>query len=849
MVLLENHGVLPLERGRKIALYGYGARHTVTCGLGSASFTDREVISVEEGLRRVGMEIVSMHYLDDYTEMIQREEAAYYDAIREKAKGDLLAGVMEMYAHPLIPQEQPLIGERDLEEAVGSDTAIYVISRFSGEGADRRMTEGDYLLWEREKENLRILADRFSNLIVLLNVGGVMDTSFFRELSHLDALLLIGQGGGVTGLAVADVMTGVVVPEGKLTDTWANRYEDYPNADSFGEQNGNLFDEYYSEGIYVGYRYFDSFGIVPNYPFGYGLSYTTFGMELEEVRKESREGSPRICLRIKVTNQGDRYAGRETVQVYISAPIGEIEQPYQELRGFSKTGLLAPRQSETVTIEIPITEMASYQQSEAAWLLERGEYLVRIGNSSRNTKVAAVIEVEERILCVQCRNLFETEEKAGLLALGLKDDSKLKEKRAEVLKAETLPMVGISQKEIEFQEIRYRNKMELFGKMPGVLPGKERREEQCLRFEEVKNGSISLNTFIQSLSAEELIYLCVGNAGEEEEASIVCGGGASSSTEYEMEIVPGACDTTRMLLENRGIPNLFCADGASGVRVLPQYEVDKDGILLTPGLLSVRNVDKIIGKDSIQDRENRRIGEQYTTGIPIAMMLAQTWDVQLWQECGEIEGSEMQEYHISIWLAPALNIHRNPLGGRNFEYYSEDPLLSGKCAAAVTRGVQRYRGVCACAKHFACNNQEANRHGSNAHISERALREIYLRGFEICVREGKPLTMMSSYNLINGIHSACNYDLLTAVARDEWGFDGLVMTDWGATSASGDRGQKYRAATCAESLMAGNDLMMPGALEDIRSLQRSVRKGEIELDILRQAARRILRVMLRLQRE
>lgn len=277
-----------------------------------------------------------------------------------------------------------------------------MISRNSGEGADRRYARGDYLLLDAEKENLRILSENFKHLIVLLNVGGVIDTSYIRSLPHLSALVLTGQSGGTTGLAAADVLTGRVTPEGKLTATWAEKYEDYPNAESYGAMNGNLDDEWYTEGIYTGYRYFDSFGITPAYPFGYGMSYTDFRIQTEAVTIKEEQ----LVTAVTVTNTGSGFSGREVVQLYVSAPGGELEKPYQELKGYAKTKLLQPGEAQKLEITVSLRNLASYSEKDSAWILEPGIYTVRVGNSSRNTRTAAGIKLERKIITEQCKRLF-----------------------------------------------------------------------------------------------------------------------------------------------------------------------------------------------------------------------------------------------------------------------------------------------------------------------------------------------------------------------------------------------------------------------------------------------------------
>ena len=884
MVLMENDGTLPLEKGAKIALYGSGAKNTEFSGLGAASFVSREEVSILEGLEQAGIIVTSKEYLERYAEMIREQEDAYYGRLRGFLKESLITAVVEMYGDPLVLGAQPIISREDLEKSSEAEIAVYVISRTAGEGADRCLTEGDYYLSNEEKENLRILSENFNKLIVLLNIGSQIDTTYIRNLPNLSAMVFVGQAAGLTGLAVADVLTGKITPEGKFVDTWAEKYEDYPNALNYGAMNGNLDDEYYTEGIYVGYRYFDSFGIKPAYPFGYGLSYTDFEIRTGNILKESGN----LLVEAYVKNTGSQYAGREVVQVYVSAPKGELEKPYQELKGFQKTRLLKPGETQTVQIEIELKSLASYNEGKAAWVLETGDYLIRVGNSSRNTSVAAMVQVKEEIICEQCRNLCQDEtELQEMTTETVNSVSKLKDrKETEVIdnvcenleesenavacnvdknsnentQLETTPEVNVSQvievfaQDIDYTCNIYRTPLweqSEFGEnrksfSPESDTSNNGNSSGILQFTDVVNGHLSLDDFVNSLTAQEMCYLCVGNAGDEE-ATFVSYGSKNTKTDAIIPMAPGTCDTTRTMIESRGIPNMHMSDGGGGLRVLPQFEVDKEGNLLTEGVISVRNVDKIIGGDYIQDRVNHDVYEQYMTGLPIATMLAQTWDRDCWRKCGEIEGKEMQMTHVELWLAPSMNIHRNPLCGRNFEYYSEDPVITGECGATVTRAIQKFRYAGVTIKHFACNNQEDNRHATNAHVSERALREIYLKGYEIAVKTAHPAAMMTSYNLVNGTHSANHYELLTSLLRDEWGFDGMVMTDWGTTSSGDNDKRKYKASTCCGCIRAGNDLIMPGAKADIDSLYHSVQTGEISLEELRICSKRILRTMLRLE--
>lgn len=837
IVLLENRGALPLAANKRVALYGYGARRTLYCGLGSASINCRKVYTVEEGLEEAGLEIASKGYLDRYQAMIDGEEKVYYDRIRESGDGVLIRSVVNMYRDPLVPTAQPMITAEDIREAA-CDTAIFVISRNAGEDADRKLIEGDYLLLDSEKQNLQVLSENFKNVIVLLNVCGVMDTTYLRSMPNLGALLLIGLGGSAAGLAVADVLTGKITPEGKLAATWARKYEDYPNAQNYAAMNQDLDDEYYTEGIYVGYRYFDSMGIEPAYAFGYGLSYTEFGMKTEAIDIADEK----VKLTVAVTNTGKQYAGRETVQVYVSAPEGKLAKPFQELKGYEKTKTLAPGETQKVTVEIPLQSLASYSEEDGAWILEAGMYKFRVGNSSRNAQVEAVVLAEQTIITEKCRNLFAADCELQEMNLSSADP---------VTENSGIPAVSLKNGLVNTKINRYQESPAAEGEKP--IP--DCIAENAPKITDVIAGKLSLDEFVDTLTLDEMVYLCVGNpadAGTDttEGGEMICAGSGDVreiNSEVTISIVPGSCDTTRELAEKRDIPNMVLSDGASGVRVAPEYEVDENGAILTPGILAVYGVSKIIGKDFITDREHHRVFSQYTTGLPIPTVVAQTWDKELCRVCGELEGSEMQKYGINIWLAPAMNIHRNPLCGRNFEYFSEDPVISGECAAAVINGLQKYSGTGATIKHMACNNQEDNRHASNAHMSERALREIYLKGYEIAVKKAQPVAMMTSYNLINGIHAANNYDMITSVVRDEWGFQGFVMTDWGTTSQGSKGKKKYDPSTCAGCMHAGNDLIMPGSWEDIKNLKEAVLSGEVAPSEIRTCVKRILQAVIRLR--
>ena len=818
MVLLENNGILPLKAdGRALAVFGNGVRRMVKGGTGSGDVNSRTVINIEQGLEEAGFSIATKNWLDRFDKACTDYGAQYMAEFKAVLQEKGFAGVNWALENPYRDPDVPVITEEDM---AGTDQscALYVIARTSGEGADRKLSPGDYELSEREKENLKTLTSYYEHTVVILNVGGVIDTKFLRAQKGIGAVLLMSQPGCAGGLALADVLTGKVTPGGRLTATWAEEYSDYPSADSFSYLSGDLDDSYYREGVYVGYRWFDSFGIRPAYPFGFGRSYTDF--ELSVKRTEICGESIRVTVAVK--NIGSEHAGRETVQFYVSQPQRKLDKPYQVLAGFAKTKELLPGQEETAEVQFPIRSLASYDEERAAWVLEAGTYYVRVGTHSRNTHIAAALELDETIVTEQLQNkvrpdcelhvvhsnpdkfytyLSEAAEKAGAL-------------RLEIIPA-TIPTrtADYTSKSVELRTDR-------------TAP---------VTLEDVVSGKATLDDLTAQLTISELAALVIG-ASRGGFGGISTVGAASNS-------VPGAAgDTTSELEISRGITNLVLADGPAGLRLSKTFVADSQGNVV-PGLgeSAFGNLFEMLGVPPAQRPEGAVDHYQYCTAIPIATMLAQTWDGAAIEEAGDIVGIEMEELGVDLWLAPGMNIHRNPLCGRNFEYYSEDPLLSGFCAAADTRGVQRHPGRGTTIKHFALNNQEDNRNHNNSHCSERALREIYLKGFEIAVRESQPLSLMTSYNLVNGVHSANHKELITDILRCEWGFKGLVMTDWGTTEEK--PGFKYGSSNAALCVKAGNDLTMPGSQEDVDAIVGAVGK-ELSLAELQACAKRVLALAL-----
>ena len=724
-------------------------------------------------MREAGATVTSLEWLKDYDRR--------YDDAREKWKEKILEDALHVdnpfdayAANPFVLPEGRSITEKDLK---GACAALYVISRISGEGKDRRLVEGDYYLSRREREDILYLDQQGLPLILILNAGGPVElTDILREADNIRAVLNISQPGQEGGTAVADILFGKAVPEGKLTATWAERYEDYPCADSFSYLNGNLEKEEYREGIYVGYRYFDSFGVKPLFPFGHGLSYTSFEMKFHEIKaKENALGAE-----VTVTNTGKSYAGREVVQVYVSLPRTGTEKEYRRLAGFRKTDSLKPGESQNVVVEIRQKQLAVFSEERQAWIVEKGMYGIWIGGSSAEARLCAFVKVPEEVILEETHRICPREEMFAELCM------------------------NGSEKDIRRTPAEKEGQLSVYEFIP-------RREKQ-------KNYKAPAE---RRYPVEALIPLLYGNITS----------GASTLGSAGIRVPGSAGESTEALEEKYGIRSLIMADGPAGIRLRQSYQVDRasDTVYGTGVLGSLENG----FLEPMELHENADTYFQYCTAFPVGTALAQTWDAELLREFGCAVAEEMEEYHVDLWLAPGMNIQRNPLCGRNFEYFSEDPLLTGVLAAAVTQGVQSRPGCGVTIKHFACNNQEDNRMGIDACISERALREIYLRGFEIAVKESAPAAVMSSYNLLNGVHAANSRDLCTVLAREEWGFQGVIMSDWN-TTVPADGSIPWKCAA------AGNDIIMPGNIRDDENIRQAYMRGELTEETIRECAGRII---------
>lgn len=801
MVLLKNDGILPLKTTEKIALFGSGAVATVKGGTGSGDVNEREVVSIYQGFKEAGFEFTNQEWLDNYGITYQKERLNWRDRLIKKLKGAEGIKILDIYsANPFKMSSDIKIKERDVEEA---KAVFYVISRKAGEGADRFKEDGDYDLSWNEKEDLVWLSQHCENLVVILNTGSLINLSEIMELSNLKALLSIVQPGMEGGHALADIVTGAVTPCGKLTDTWVKNYFDFPCAETFSHMNGNVEKEYYEDGIYVGYRYFDSFEKEVEFPFGFGLSYTEFSaedavVELQEY-EQTRKKEPQINVTATIKNTGDVYAGKEVLQVYATCPQNGLEKEYKRLCGFVKTDLLAPGETQTVQINFSEKELASFDEKESAWVIEAGKYGIWIGNSSQNIELIAVLETNKDTIVERLEHICQAQEEFAELKCGREMRLEKEQRWHELAERKNIPVIVFDPVSIEKQEFL----------RPKTL---EKARE-----------------FAEKLTDDELISMVIGEISKGQGQALGSAG----------NMVPGAAgETSSILKEKYQIPGVSMADGPAGLRLIRSYQVDKKtGEIYSEGILDALEGGFLASGKKHSDTE---VYYQYCTAIPVGTLLAQTWDVKLMEEAGRAVAEEMQEFGISWWLAPGMNIHRNPLCGRNFEYYSEDPLVSGKMAAAITKGVQSISGVGTTIKHFACNNQEDNRMGVDSVVSERALREIYLRGFEIAVKEAQPMAIMTSYNLINGVHAANNKDLCTQVARKEWGFQGIIMTDWTTTEENG-------GSTSWKCPWAGNDLIMPGGNHDVEGIRAALESGELTREELKSCVIRLLTVILQTQ--
>ena len=796
MVLLENNGALPLAEGARTALLGVGQIGFLHGGSGSGSTFANYVIKLPEAMANAGANVDST-LLALYMEYCTAQQKKVEQEPPHMRRGTI--------------PEMPVPVEVLEAAAARNDAAVITISRLAGEGRDRKLEPGDYYLSDEEHALFAAAKACFCKVIVVLNICGVMDMEWV-DVYQPDAVLLAWIPGQEGASAVADILMGHVNPSGHLTDTIAKAWKDIPSSENFGawadgfelytgDENqipywggvgnhemvpigktvvrpiGNRRYTEYQEGLYVGYRYFATFGVPVRYPFGYGLSYTSFIREVSNFGET--EGG--VAFAVTVTNTGT-VPGKDVVQIYFHGAENPLERPDRELVAFQKTKLLQPQECETIVFTLPMRVFAIYSEEKATWMIQPGENTLYLGGDAIENKAFATFQTQETML-EQVSNQVVLNHTRPLNQLSKRDPEGTKPVAPPIL-ANSAEQHG-SQKKSEFT-------------WP-VMP----KEKAKLQLSDVKAGTCTMAEFLAQAEDFELVVLLIGanltnlSAVETMDKSVEQQIPMEQMTRKTQlgelsECIPGMGGYTATI-ERLGVPTITMCDGPAGIGA----------------------------------------GKANKLAFPTATITACTFSTELAEKMGEAFGADAAERKVDVWLAPSMNIHRNPLAGRNYEYYSEDPLVSGKIAAAIIRGAQKYP-VSTCVKHFAANNQETSRWDKDDSVmTERVLREIYLRGFEIAVKEGNPHSMMTSYNPLNGKQTATNRELLQNILREEWGFDGFVVTDW-----EGDTG------LAVECLEAGNDLLMPGFPGMVDWVYKKVQDGTLSRAALEECAGRLLKVVM-----
>lgn len=741
IVMLKNDGALPLKQGGTAAVFGRIQLHYYKSGTGSGGMVNvSKVIGITDGLLDAGYKL-DEQLLNAYREWDEQNPFDY---------GEGWGG------EPWSQKEMPLTDELVGGAASRADAAIVIIGRTAGEEMDNKLEKGAFLLSDLEEDMLRRVTSAFDKTVVLLNTGGLIDMSFMDRYP-VSAVMYVWQGGMVGGAGTAAVLTGEVSPSGKLPDTIAYEISDYPSDKFFG--SGDM--DCYGEDIYVGYRYFETFAKDRvRFPFGFGMSYTSFDIAASDFKLDG----DKVTGSVNVKNTGST-PGREVVQIYCSAPQGKLGKPARVLCGFDKTRTLQPGESQTLSFEIPLESVASYDDSgvtghKSAWILEQGGYVFYAGADVRSASEAYSLTLPETVVR-QCKS-----------ALGPLTAFKRMVNSGGKPEFEDVPLTG-----------------EAFphdhAKLPAEIP---QTGDRGIRLADVVNGKNTLEEFTAQLTDYDLSCIIRGE-----------GMGSPKVTAGTAAAFGGVSDTLTAL----GIPCACCDDGPSGMRL---------------------------------DCGTKAFS------LPNGTLLASTFDRPLMTELFTFMGLEMHTNQVDCLLGPGMNIHRHPLNGRNFEYFSEDPYLTGEMASAELAGLHS-TGAEGTIKHFCGNNRETRRHFLDSVISERALREIYLRGFEKAVKKGGAKSVMTTYGQVNGVWTAGNYDLVTGILRDDWGFDGFTMTDWWANINR--RGKAPDKSDFAAMAMAQNDVYMvtaDGAACNDNTLD-SLKSGELTRGELQRNAMNILRFL------
>lgn len=711
VMLKNNNNALPLDTDKEVAVFGRIQFHYYKSGTGSGGMVNvTKVVNILDGLIDNGVK-VNEKLLDTYRK---------WDKENPFDLGEGWGG------EPWSQKEMPLDEGLVKETAKSCETAIVIIGRTAGEEQDNRLEAGSYLLSDDEIEMLTVVRKHFKKVVLLLNVGNIIDMTDINRIAP-DAVLYVWQGGMTGGKGTADVLTGKVSPSGKLPDTIASKASDYPSDANFGREKNR---DIYAEDIYVGYRYFETFAKEKVlYPFGFGLSYTEF--EIKTEKAEITEGA--VKLSVSVKNIGS-YKGKEVIEVYCEAPQGRLGKAARVLCGFEKTRELVPQEEQVVEIAVDIAKLASYDDSgvtgnKSCYVLEAGEYKFYVGSDVRSAECACSFEQGEDLVTERLTQSLAPVEsferikpvcEGGAFSIG-REAVPVSEVDESARRLEKLP-----------KEIAYTG-------------------DKGIKLWDVKNGKNTMDEFIAQLSDYDLSCIIRGE-----------GMGSPRVTAGTASAFGGVSEN----LNGFGIPAGCCSDGPSGMRL---------------------------------DCGTKAFS------LPNGTMIASSFNKELTSELFAFMGLEMAANKVDCLLGPGMNIHRHPLNGRNFEYFSEDPFLTGKMAAAELKGMAG-AGVTGTIKHFCANNRETNRHFIDSVVSERALREIYLKGFEIAVKEGGASSVMTTYGIVNGLWTAGNFDLNTVILREEWGFKGFTMTDWWANINV--RGKEPDKTDLAAMARAQNDVYM-----------------------------------------
>ena len=752
-VLLKNDGVLPFADGTRLSLFSRVAQDWFYVGYGSGGDVNYPYeVSLTEGIRNC-----------ETLELNEKLAETYKNWSDEHPINHGFWGAWPFY-YPDMPLNDGIVSEA----AKNSDAAVFTIGRSSGEDRDCKLEKGSYFLTDAEVESLNLICKHFDKVVVLLNVGGIIDMkSLLAFGDKISAIMYVWQGGMESGNAVADLLSGKVCPSGRLSDTIAEDYYDYPSSAEFGHADYNN----YTEDIYVGYRYFETFEKeCVLYPFGFGLSYTDF--EIKHIKTEAVDGG--FETKVTVKNTG-KLSGKEVVQLYIEKPCGALGNPSRELAGFAKTKELAPGEEQELNIFTDVYQLTSYDDCGATGnafcdVLQEGEYTLYLGKNVRDNDSVFTYYQSETEVYSKHRQAAAPQRELEIFCAAEENGERV-------------------QKIKNAQLQRYDLASRILNHMPKDI---EMTGDTGIKLEDVKHGKATMEQFVAQLSLDELEAITRGD--------------------YKMDSPLGADGNAGAFagvlesLREKGVPALITTDGPSGIRLKSSCSL-----------------------------------------LPIGTLLACSFNTELVETLYTAIAKEMADRGSDVLLGPGMNIHRNALCGRSFEYFSEDPYLTGKMGAAFVKGIQS-GGLSACPKHFACNNQEFKRTECDSRLSERALREIYLKGFEICINDAEPKNIMTSYNKINGVWGHYHYDLCTTILREDWGYKGSVMTDWWMTSARSPEFQEL--SDQAYRVRAQVDVLMPGAKRinngkpDGTLLRTYGKKNGITLGEMQRSAMNVLRAAM-----